>query len=106
MGDLRFAWRMLTKNLGFTAVAVLSLALGIGATTALFSVIYGVLIAPYPYKEPGKIWSPALAGEMMHGYRPPEYAEMAKLSSFSEVMATSPENALLTGDVAPESVRA
>jgi hypothetical protein len=48
MNDLRFAFRQLLKNPGFTAVAVLTLALGIGATTVLFSVVYGVLISPCP----------------------------------------------------------
>ncbi len=47
--DARFGVRMLVKNPGFTIVAILSLALGIGATTAVFSVIYGVLVNPYPY---------------------------------------------------------
>jgi predicted permease len=47
--DARFGMRMLLKNPGFTIVAILSLALGIGATTAVFSVIYGVLVNPYPY---------------------------------------------------------
>ncbi|HVH87275.1 MAG TPA: ABC transporter permease, partial [Terriglobales bacterium] len=47
--DLRFAWRQLRTSPGFAAVAVLSLALGIGATTAVFSVIYAVLVNPYPY---------------------------------------------------------
>jgi putative ABC transport system permease protein len=47
--DARFGMRMLRKNPGFTIVAILSLALGIGATTAVFSVIYGVLVNPYPY---------------------------------------------------------
>ena len=42
MNDLKFAFRQLLKNPGFTAVGVLTLALGIGATTALFSVVYGV----------------------------------------------------------------
>ena len=49
--DLRFTARQLMKNKGFTLTAVLSLALGIGATTAVFSVIYGVLLDPYPYKD-------------------------------------------------------
>jgi putative ABC transport system permease protein len=48
-GDARFGVRMLLKNPGFTIVAILSLALGIGATTAVFSVVYGVLVNPYPY---------------------------------------------------------
>jgi putative ABC transport system permease protein len=47
--DARYGMRMLAKNLGFAIVAILSLALGIGATTAMFSVVYGVLVNPYPY---------------------------------------------------------
>jgi len=49
--DLRFTARQLLKNKSFTLTAILSLALGIGATTAVFSVVYGVLLDPYPYKD-------------------------------------------------------
>jgi putative ABC transport system permease protein len=55
--DLKFAVRILLKNLGFTAVAVLTLALGIGANTAIFSVVNTVLLQPLPYKDPGRIIS-------------------------------------------------
>src|SRR5690348_2740046 len=94
MNNLKFAFRQLLKNPGFTVVAVLILALGIGATTSLFSVVYGVLISPYPYAKPGEIWMPGLtsaqANQLMRPYRQDEYLEMTKLPAFSEVMATRP----------------
>jgi putative ABC transport system permease protein len=55
ISDLRYAWRELRKRPGFALTAVLSLALGIGATSAVFSVIYAVLIDPFPYPGSDRI---------------------------------------------------
>jgi putative ABC transport system permease protein len=106
--DVRFALRSFRKNPGFTVVALLSLMLGIGASIALFSVVYGVLIAPYPYARPNQIWAPAVLGphDAVHGwhwYSQREMEEIQKLPAFSDVMATSVKSVLLTGGINPEN---
>jgi putative ABC transport system permease protein len=60
MRDMRYGLRLLRRNVGFTAVAVLALAIGIAANTAIFSVVYATLLAPLPYPDPDRIvmvWS-------------------------------------------------
>jgi putative ABC transport system permease protein len=104
--DLAYAVRSFRRSPVFVLVALLSLTLGIGATSAIFSVIYGVLIAPYPYARPGEIWAPearALDGRGGHAYSLDELRRLRELPAFADVMATSMEPVLLTGEFAPES---
>jgi putative ABC transport system permease protein len=106
MQDVRYAARSFRRSPGFVLVAVLSLMLGTGATTAIFSVIYGVLVSPYPYARPGEIWAPevrALDGRGGRGYVLDEWRDLSALPAFDSVMATSMETVLLTGEFAPES---
>ena len=108
--DLRYSARQLIKSAGFTLTAVLSLALGIGAATAVFSVIYAALVNPYPYPAADRIVrltvdSKAGAGDpvVLNG------AEIQTLrqSSVVESVLTMDYNALmLTGQDLPENVNA
>ena len=104
--DLGYAVRSFRRSPAFVLVALLSLMLGIGATSAIFSVIYGVLIAPYPYARPGEIWAPqvrAVDGRGGRAYSLEELRALTEVPAFSDVMATSIEAVLMTGEFAPES---
>src|SRR5436189_1771709 len=82
MNDLKFALRQLLKNPGFTAVAVLTLALGIGANTAIFSVVNAVLLRPLPYPEPGQL-------AQLRADRPGSPSPFIGSATFVEVKAQS-----------------
>jgi len=87
--DLLFATRMLGKNPGFTAIAVLTLVLGIGATTAIFSVVYGVLLRPLPYPEPDQIvqlWELSAKGGRMN-FPEPNFTDIRSASQTLEALA-------------------
>ncbi|MBI4473588.1 MAG: hypothetical protein HY646_13045 [Acidobacteria bacterium] len=55
MNHLRYSFRLLARNPGFAAASILTVALGIGATTAIFSVVYSVALRPLPYGDPGRL---------------------------------------------------
>jgi putative ABC transport system permease protein len=106
MQDLQYAVRSFRRSPGFIVVALLSLMLGIGATSAIFSVIYGVLIAPYPYARPHEIWAPgvrAIDGRGGHAHSLDEFVRMSTMPAFSDVMGTSAEQVLMTGELTPEA---
>jgi putative ABC transport system permease protein len=72
LSDCRYALRQLRNNPGFTAVTVLTLALGIGMPTTIFSVVYGVLLRPLPYHDPNRIMA---VFEVTSKGRPSQFAD-------------------------------
>lgn len=111
--DIRYTVRSMRKQRAFTSVALLSLMLGIGASVALFSVVYGALIAPFPYSDPHNIWWPSTTANEdpmrvadRHLYTVKEFQELEKSPTFSAVLGVNVEQDLLTGnDVDTETVK-
>jgi putative ABC transport system permease protein len=106
--SLRYAIRTLGRQPRFTVVAILTLALGIGATTAVFTVVYGVLLRPLPYREPDRL----VALQYGHGgrvspwYSPLNYRDYAAANgAFAATAALSPITVNMTGNGDPERLR-
>ena len=109
MGDIRYGLRLLRKSPGFAAVAILTLALGIGANTAIFSTVDALLIRALPYADADRVvmvWEDASeAGFPRNTPAPANYGDWARLNhSFSGVAATRGTSANLTGGGVPEQV--
>ena len=98
--DLRYAFRMLRRTPAVTAVAIITLALGIGANTAIFSVLRGMLWRPLPYEEPARtamIWSHWTGWEATWVSAPEYYDYAAQTNLFSSVGAYTTAARTLTG---------
>ncbi|MBV9761725.1 MAG: ABC transporter permease [Acidobacteriaceae bacterium] len=109
--DARFGWRMLAARPGFSAVAILSIALGIGATTGIFSVIYAVLVDPYPYRNADRIgwlFTPTPNGAQWQlNYSPQQYLELeGRVRTMEDQIGIVRHGAVLSGkNILPEVVR-
>ena len=109
MQDIRYAFRLLTKSPGFTLIAVLTIALGIGASTAVFSVIDATLLRPLPYREPDRIvmlWRKAPPSVNIGYSEVPwnraDFLDFARATStLSAVGAFKPDSFNLTGSGQP-----
>src|SRR5215472_5614973 len=107
--DLRYGFRMLVKKPGFTTVAVIALALGIGANSAIFSVVNTVLLKPLPYKDPDRlvmVWEDATKyGYPQNTPSPANFLDWkAQNQVFEDMAAYTIETLNLTGVGEPEKL--
>src|SRR5260370_33292675 len=106
--DLRFAFRQFRKSPGFVLTAILSLMLGIGATTAIFSVVYGVLLDPYPYKDNNRMVHVQLNDKSGRGpllfVNATGSKELQQTKPIEDCFSQNNSQQNLTGDQLPTSV--
>ncbi len=106
--NLHFGLRLLRKNPGFTIIAVLALALGIGANTAIFSVVYATLLAPLPYHQPDRIvmvWS--FVGGSRNGVAAGDFLDWKRQNTtFESIAAWTGRQMSLSNSNHPEQVEA
>src|SRR5262252_9391645 len=105
--DLRYSARTLVKTAGFTIVAVIVLALGIGANSAIFSVVNGVLLRPLPYRDSGRlaiIWTHSPGANVAQDWPSPGQFSAIKSqnSVFEELALALGEGVSITGMTEPE----
>ena len=106
--DLRYGVRTLLKSPGFTLVAVIALALGIGANTAMFGIVNAVLLRPVPYPQPDRLLKLYSSGRGFHqgSVLYPNFLDWQRSSrSFQEMAAYRTDNFNLTGQANPERLR-
>jgi hypothetical protein len=109
--DIRYALRGLLRNLGFSAVAILSLALGIGATTSMFSVIYAVLLHPAPYADWQRLAYPIYLNDdqptspqRWFSLTWPQYQQLLKADCVEDALGDDNTTSEITGNGIPEDV--
>ena len=111
MHDVIYCFRMLRKRPSFTLVAVLTLALAIGASTALFSIVNVVVLNPFPYKDPARLFFvrqslPKIGVQDQFRASGPEVLDVAKSGIFERVAAFEPVSRNLAGSDEPERIAA
>jgi hypothetical protein len=109
--DLRYSLRQLVKMPGFTLTAVISLALGIGATTAVFSVVYAILLDPFPYQAPDRMIHLALVTQKgftgwFANLTPSQWRQIRKSPAVEDSFLSDIRDMTVSGGDLPENIQA
>ncbi|MGC2186302.1 MAG: ABC transporter permease [Terriglobales bacterium] len=108
--DLRFAFRQMARTPGFSLTAILSLALGIGATVSVFSVIYSAVLNAWPYAGFDRVWEihtiDKAGNEGGPGFTGPQVRQLRQLHGVEDVVAMNRWNLIITGKDVPEDLYA